>query len=156
MKGWNENFQHWQVSRLAISSVAAYFDSPNIQSVDLASYQLLRASRALAIWFLDYLHSASNLYSILCLPFHPLTTNQCNVMGTFYKKQKLSNTVKWFISCVSFICLLIILGWFKINYLLTSNVHFGTVPQNPVTYAYTSQKCTKCVALYSLCYIHTS
>ena len=43
---------------------------------------------------------------------------------------KLSNTVKWSTFCVSFICMLTILGWlqcfkiFKINYFVTSNVRF--------------------------------
>ena len=45
---------------------------------------------------------------------------------------KLLNTVKWSTFCVSFVRLLKILGWlqcieiFKIDYLVTSNVRFGT------------------------------
>jgi len=52
---------------------------------------------------------------------------------------KLLNTVRWFTFCVSFIRVLTILGWlhcfkiFKIDYLVTSNVQFGTVSINPVT-----------------------
>ena len=49
------------------------------------------------------------------------------------------NTVKWSTFYASFICVLTILGWlycfeiFKIDYLITSNVRFGTVSINPVT-----------------------
>ena len=53
---------------------------------------------------------------------------------------KLLNTVKWSNFCASFIRVLTILGWlwcfeiFKIDYFVTSNVRFGMVSINPVTY----------------------
>ena len=53
----------------------------------------------------------------------------------------LLNSVKWSTFCVSFVRVFITLGWlqcyeiFKIDYLVTSNVRFGTVSINPVTYA---------------------
>ena len=53
---------------------------------------------------------------------------------------KLLNTVKWSTFWVSFIRVLTALGWlwcieiFKIDYLVTTNVRFGTVSINQVTY----------------------
>jgi len=38
VKGLNGGFRHWQVSGLAISSVAACFSIPNIHGVDFASF----------------------------------------------------------------------------------------------------------------------
>ena len=65
-------------------------------------------------------------------------------VGNFYEQPlvlgKLLNTVKWSTFWVSFIRVLTILGWllcidnFKIDYLVTSNVRFGSVSINPVTY----------------------
>jgi len=43
VKGLNGGFRHWQVSGVAISSVAACFSSQNIQSVDFASFQPSRS-----------------------------------------------------------------------------------------------------------------
>jgi len=62
------------------------------------------------------------------------------VSSNYVVLEKLSNTVKWSTFCVSFVRILTILGWlyyfkiFKIDYLVTSNVRFGMVSVNPVTF----------------------
>ena len=43
VKGSNGDFWHWQVSGLAISCLAAFFSSSNVDSVDFASFQPLRS-----------------------------------------------------------------------------------------------------------------
>ena len=75
MKGSIDSFWHWQVSGLAISSVAACFGSPNIHSVDIASFQPLKSQHSsFKLVFGLYSCPTSILYSNLCLPFHPPPT----------------------------------------------------------------------------------
>ena len=59
-------FRYWQVSGLAISSVAACFSSANIHSVDFASFQPIRS---------QHIASRLILYYNLFLPVHPPTTH---------------------------------------------------------------------------------
>ena len=145
MKGLNGSFWHWQVSGMAISSVAACINSPNIHSIDCTSFQLLRSQHSpskLILGFTRTLPLFCALTSAYCsIPCHPLyksipdTTSFIQparsfilFSGNFYKKQlllgKLLNTAKWSIFCVSFIHMLTILGWlwwfkiFKIEYLV--------------------------------------
>ena len=83
-----------------------------------------------------------NVHTVYCASFQPLFG------GKFCEQQlvlwKLLNTVKWSTFCVSFIRVLTIPGWlwcfeiFKIDYLVTPNVRFGTVSINPVTYLNTT------------------
>ena len=145
MKGSNGGFWHWWLSGLAISIVAACFSSQNIHSVGKALFQLLRS---LPSWFWALLVS-----------HHPLNVSIPDTASRFqlarfsilfgmkfYKQQlvlgKPLSTVKWSTFCVSFMSVLTIFGWlwgvkiFKINYLLlTSNVWFGTVSINLVTFS---------------------
>jgi len=66
------SFRLWQVSGLAISSVATCLSSPNVHSVDFASFQPLRSQ-----------HSPSRLVSTFCtitfppgsIPHHPPNVN---------------------------------------------------------------------------------
>jgi len=52
------------VSGLAISSIAACFSSPNIHSVDFASFQPLGANTALPSWFLGFIRALPSLYAL--------------------------------------------------------------------------------------------
>ena len=157
MEGWNGGFRHWQVSGLAISSIAACFSSPSIRSVDFASFQPLKRQHSPSRLVCGF-HSCPNFCTITfahhsiphCLPNVNMTDTTSHVQlanfsilfgRSFCEQQlvlgKLSNTVKWSTFCVSFVHMLTILSWlkcFKTNYLVTSNVQFGMISINPVTY----------------------
>ena len=70
--------QHWRVSGLPISSVAACFTSTNVHSVDFASFQPFRSQHSLSR-LVSGLQSCPNiiLYYNLCPPFHPPLLIQC-------------------------------------------------------------------------------
>jgi len=54
VKGSNGGFRHWQVFGLAISSVAASLSSPNVHTVDCASFQALKSQHSpLQVGFWD-------------------------------------------------------------------------------------------------------
>ena len=128
-----------------------------VHTVDCASFQPLRSQHSPPGWFLG-LHQC------------PTTILSCKLFGRNFCEQqlaivlgKLFNTVIWSTFCVSFICVLTILGWlqcfeiFKINYLVTSNVRFGMVSINPVTYNQYELLCTWLCMLFhfhglSYCY----
>jgi len=153
---------HWQVT---VSSAAACFSSPNIHSVDFASFQPLRSqhnSSRLVFGALPKFWTIT--FSSQSIPHHPPNvnipdqstshvqpTNFFVLFGRNFCEQQLvqgkpSNTAKWSTFCVNFNHVLTILGWlwcFKINYLVTSNVQFQTVSINLVTYIlYISSKAT--------------
>jgi len=160
MKESNGDFWHWWISTLAgYTSVAEHSKYPKFR---FASFQPLRSPKSPSTLIL-VLHSCPTtiFYSNYCLLFHlhhppnviiPGTTSHDQTArililfgGNFYEQQvvlsRLSNTVKWSTFSVSFIHLLTILGWlvcfktFKIDYLVISNLRFGSFP-NPVTYCF--------------------
>ena len=115
-----------------------------VHSVDFVSIQSLSSQHSpFKLVFGLYSYPTLILYSNLCPPFHPLSIPDTTLLvqlakfsiligRNFYKQQlvleKLSNTMKWFTICVSFIHVLKIFGWlwrfkiFKIDYLVTSIV----------------------------------
>ena len=140
-------------------SVDVCFTSPNVHSVVCAMWTIYEPAQLFlaGFWVLlmpYHYFVLSPLPTILSLTTHPPNVSIPDAIslfqpailfgGNFYKQPlvlgKLLNTVKWSIFCVSFIYALTILGWllwfkiFKIDHLITSNVQFGIVSQNPVTH----------------------
>ena len=132
MKGSNGSFWHWWVLGLAISSVAACFSSPNIHSVDFALFKSLgNQHQPFRLVFGLYTCPTTILYSKFCLPFRLPLPTLCEHLWHYLARPtsqifyfvwwelqwaalvlgRFSNTVKRSTFCVSFICMLTILGW---------------------------------------------
>ena len=78
LKGSNGGFRHWQVSGLAVSSVAACFSSPNVHSVNFASFQPLKnqQSPSRLVFGLNWCPTTILNHNI-SPPIHPPPPTQC-------------------------------------------------------------------------------
>ena len=162
MNSLNCGFRHWQVSGLSISVVLAVQKS-TVQILLHFSHKgasLTHLGRFLSFTRQCLPQFRAIIFSCQSIPFHspnkniPDTTLHVQPAKCFYLIQRnfcekklvlgrLLNTVKWSTFCVSFVCVLTILGQlqclkiFKIDYVVTSNVQFGMVSINSVTYQMT-------------------
>ena len=126
---------------MAIIQYCCLFSSPNVRSVDFASFQPLRSqcNPSRLVFGLHWCPNTILNYNLF-LPVHPPPPTQYKhpwcylahrtsqnflsyLAGTFVVLGKLSDTVKCSTFCVSFVRV------------LTFNVLFGMVSINPVTYA---------------------
>ena len=92
VKGLHDGFRHWQVSELAISSVAACFSSLNVCSVDFASFQLSRSQHnPFRLNFELHPCPTTILYYNLCPLVHPPPPTQCKTTSHVQLAKKFSS-----------------------------------------------------------------